>query len=191
MRLKHWALRLLAMTMVVVVAGCKSIPPEGPPAASKAQIDALATAIVQMDAGVDPSEAVLAARLAYDYPLQLAKEYELEDPPLIHNMKVNRGVKPRGLCYQWADDMQARLAVEEFETLSLHRAIANADNPILIDHSTVIIASKNEGLFDGIILDPWRNSGVLFWSPVLEDKRYNWVPRQVVFATKRARQSGN
>ncbi|GGE40870.1 hypothetical protein [Actibacterium pelagium] len=188
MTLKRWALRVFAMVAVVGLAGCKSLPPGGPPAASKAQIEALATAIVQMNPEVDPIEAATAARLAYDYPLHLAKEYELEDPPLVHNMKVNRGTKPRGLCYQWADDMQARLAREEFETLRLHRAIANSENPILIDHSTVIISSKSEGLFEGIILDPWRNSGVLFWSEVLEDKRYDWIPRQEVFARKLAHQ---
>ena len=40
---------------------------------------------------------------------------------------------------------------------------------------------------DGIVLDPWRKGGELFWSPVLEDKRYDWTPRQEVFDWKRER----
>jgi hypothetical protein len=75
----------------------------------------------------------------------------------------------------------------DFRTLDLHRAIANADNPFLIDHSTTIISRRGDTLFQGIILDPWRKGGVLFWSPTLADIRYVWHPRTEVFERKRRR----
>jgi len=78
------------------------------------------------------------------------------------------------------------LRQEDFKTLQLHRAIANATN-ILIEHSTVIISAKGDDMFKGIILDPWRHGGLLFWAPTLKDDRYNWVPRQKVFEYKARR----
>ena len=33
---------------------------------------------------------------------------------------------------------------------------------------------------DGIVLDPWRYGGTLFWSPAWEDDRYDWRPRMEV-----------
>ena len=40
---------------------------------------------------------------------------------------------------------------------------------------------------EGMVLDPWRYGGTLYWAPTLQDKKYTWVHRQEVFAWKRAR----
>lgn len=179
---------LLSLLAILIAGGCAAPPPGGPPPADKHEIAELERGILALGAGVDPGEAQRAARIAYAYTHQLAQEYRITDPPLIHNMKVNSGLRPRGLCYQWADDIEARLRRESFRTLDLHRAIANADNPFLIDHSTTIISRRGDTLFQGIVLDPWRKGGVLFWSPTLADTRYVWRPREEVFERKRRRQ---
>lgn len=176
---------VLALLAALFVAGCAGSQRDAP--VTRANIDALADAIATMGAGVDPAEATRAAEIAFTHTKVLAAEYEITDPPLIHNMKVNRGLRPRGLCWHWAEDMQARLAQEGFQTLSLHRAIANADNPFRIDHSTVIVSRRGDTMFDGIVLDPWREGGQLHWVPTLQDDSYTWVHRQEVFADRRAR----
>jgi len=43
------------------------------------------------------------------------------------------------------------------------------------EHSTLVVAAKGKGVPDGIVLDPWRFSGELFWSHVKDDKKYPWV----------------
>lgn len=172
---------VLPFLSFIVLAACSSPPQHGPDEVSR-----LAAGIRALGPRVDPEEADRAARIAISYPKQLAREYQVTDSPLIHNIKVNSGLRPRGLCWHWADDMQARLAMENFKTLELHRAIANADSAILIDHSTVIVSQRGDDMFDGMVLDPWRYGGVLYWSEVLEDKKYKWVPRQQVFAMRRA-----
>ncbi len=151
---------------------------------TQAEMDELAEAILALSPGVDPEEARRAARVAYVSTQEQAIAYEITARPLVHNMMVNSGVKKRGLCYQWADDLEARMAKERFQTLSLHRAIANAYNPILIEHSTLIISAKGAGMNQGIVLDPWRKGGVLTWVPVLKDKRYTWVSQAEVHAWK-------
>ncbi len=176
---------VLSFLAIMIVCGCATTSPDGPPMAEKQQIEALAIGIQSLGGDVDPEEAGRAARIAFEYSHQLALEYQITDPPLIHNTKVNLGLRPRGLCYQWADDIEARLRQEDFRTLSLHRAIANADNPFVIDHSTTVIGRRGDTLFQGIVLDPWRQGGVLFWSPIRADKRYNWRPRAEVFEQRR------
>lgn len=175
---------VLALLTSVLVAGCSA--PGRDVAVTRGDIDALSEAIAQLGEGVDPAEAARAAEIAYTHTKVLAAQYEITDPPLVHNMKVNRGLRPRGLCWHWAEDMQARLAQEEFQTLSLHRAIANADNPFRIDHSTVIVSRRGDKFVDGIVLDPWRYGGQLHWTPTLQDESYVWVHRQDVFAQRRA-----
>ena len=186
MRSFRFLTSLLSTLALVVIAGCSSpdIPPPG-----QENIDALTREISSLGPDIDPDEARRAALIAYEYPRQLARQYNVTDLPLIHNAKVNAGLRPRGLCFQWADDLEARLRREDFQTLILHRAIANADT-ILIDHSTVIIARKGEGFQQGIVLDPWRNGGRLFWSRTLKDTRYTWVARRDVFAERAAQKAG-
>ncbi len=174
------------LSFTLLVAACATPRPEDLPRPSDAQIAALADEIHRLGPGIDAGEAARAAAIAYEYPLRLAVEYQVEDPPNIHNMKVNQGLKPRGLCYQWADDLQARLAQEGFQTLQLQRAIANSQSAIRIEHSTVVVTAPGDSMYAGIVLDPWRNGGQLYWGAVTEDDAYPWLPRQEVFARKRA-----
>ncbi|MFD1157499.1 hypothetical protein [Roseovarius aestuarii] len=157
----------------------------GPPAPGTEQdMAVLAQAILALGPEVSPEEAMRAARVTYSYTYQLAQEYEITDHPLVHNTKVNMGKKKRGLCWHWAHDIEARLKQENFQTLDLHRAIANSFN-IRLEHSTAIISRKGDTFQHGIVLDPWRKGGVLFWSPTLEDRRYTWLPRKEVLVKKR------
>ena len=178
--------RYFAILGLVVLAACGP-PSEVTDPVTEADISALAKSIENLGPNVDPLEARRAAEIAYGYTRQLAIEYQIEDPPLVHNTKVNAGLKPRGLCWHWAEDMENRLDAEKFETLEMERAIANAFNDWLIDHSTAIVVAKGESFEEGIVLDPWRYGGHLFWDETLDDTRYTWVAREEVFARKRAR----
>jgi hypothetical protein len=175
----------LALLASLALSGCGVIPNGGPDPATQAEIAELTRGIMAMGPGIDPEEAARAARISYEQTYRLALEYEITDPPLIHNAKVNAGLRPRGLCWHWAEDMENRLNDEDFQTLEMHRAIANADSNILIDHSTAIISRRGDSMDQGVVLDPWRKGGTLFWSPLLEDTRYVWVPREQVLDARR------
>ena len=175
-----WTMTMLA---ILGLGACTSAPP-----ARSDDVARLAAQIRALGPEVDPEEAQRAARIAYAYTAQLAQEYQITDPPLIHNAKVNKGLRPRGLCWHWAEDMERRLNQEKFHTLTLHRAIANADNPFRIDHSTAIISRRGTSMYDGVVLDPWRYGGILFWAPLRKDSRYEWVPRDIVLEKRRQEQ---
>lgn len=149
--------RLVAALLFALTAAACSVPsPQDLPRPAPGEVAALAQAITDLGPRVDPDEARRMARIAYDYPLQLAVEYQVEDRPIIHNMKVNQGLKPRGLCYQWADDLETRLSAETFQTLELQRAIANSESALRIEHSTVIVTAPGDSIYEGIVLDPWQ-----------------------------------
>lgn len=174
----------LGVILGLVAALLAACTADNPPRGSDTQVAALALNIRALSPQVDPEEARRAAQLAYDHTHHLALQYRITDPPLIHNAKVNAGLRPRGLCYHWAEDMERKLDAEGFVTLEMKRAIANAENPILIEHSTAVITAKGAPMSAGIVLDPWRKGGTLFWSPVSTDKRYTWVPRETVLRRK-------
>ncbi|HAW45651.1 hypothetical protein [uncultured Roseovarius sp.] len=169
-----------------VLAGCGAPPP--PPEAE--DVTRLAAAILDLGPQVDPEEAARAARISYEHSHRLALEYEITDPPIVHNTKVNMGLKPRGLCWHWARDMEDRLKLENFQTLDLHRAVANADNAFRLEHSTAVISAKGDSFREGIVLDPWRKGGRLTWAPVAWDKDYTWEPRNEVVARALERKHG-
>ncbi|MFY0692270.1 MAG: hypothetical protein JXR14_10165 [Paracoccaceae bacterium] len=178
---------LLSFLAVLVVSGCTTTTEGEPQVTRQDQIGQLAEGILALGPDVDPEEAARAARIAYEYTSQLAVEYQITDSAIIHNMKVNQGLRPRGLCWHWAEDMENRLKQENFQTLEMHRAIANARNPFRLEHSTAIVSRRGDSMHDGVVLDPWRYGGVLHWAPTLEDTRYTWRPRLEVLEEKRQR----
>jgi len=169
----------LMLLAAAVLSGCATGP-----TATRNDVEELSLAIQSLAPEVDPDEARRAAELAYSYSAQLAEQYNVTTSPILHNTLVNSGVKERGVCVHYAEDMQARLNQESFRTLSMLRAIAEPKSDFRIDHSTAVIAAKGDGIYEGIVLDPWRYGGKLFWSPTTEDARYNWEPRMKVLRRK-------
>ena len=80
---------------------------------------------------------------------------------------------------------QLGVSPEQGGELEIHRAIANYNN-LRLEHSTTILGRRGDPMEKAIVLDPWRKGGVLFWEIVEKDTRYNWTPRDEVFAWKRA-----
>ncbi|WP_372835887.1 hypothetical protein [Puniceibacterium confluentis] len=177
--------KLACLTALLVTSACSVTPPV-PDQPDAEKIAELSRAIAALRPGVDPREARRAARLAVEYPRQLAVAYEIEDSPLTHNSKVNAGLKPRGLCWHWSRDLGARLEQERFRTLDVRYAIANYKVAFRIEHSSVILTARGDPLEMGLVLDPWRYGGALYWGPVPEDTAYPWRPRDEVQAERRA-----
>jgi len=164
---------IFGMAASTLLAGCSSGLKSETLATSDDRVAELARALMTLGPEVDPEEAARAARISFEYPQVLAEEYEIEDSALIHNIKVNTGLKPRGLCWHWAVDMAARLRAEEFRTLDINRAVA-PDRGFHLEHNTAVITRRGGSTYDGILVDPWRYAGVLFWSRLPDDRRYQW-----------------
>lgn len=137
------------------------------------KIESLYKAIMSLGPNIVPSEARFVAREAVLYPKVLANRYQLMSPPLYHNVLVNYGKRPRGLCYQWTHDMGKQIN-KPMKSLRFFHGVAFRRN-YWKEHSTLVVSARGKAFKDGIVLDPWRNSGILFWSRIKDDKKYPWV----------------
>lgn len=180
---KFWRTFTVILSLLVL-AGCGSVAPEDRPMPTELEISKLAEGIIALGPNVDPEEALRAARVSFNHTRDLAIAYQIVDGPMVHNTKVNMGIKPRGLCWHWAEDMENRLKAEQFETLVIHRAIANANN-IRIEHSTAVISQRGDDMYKGMIVDPWRLGGTLTFNRTVADPDYDWLPQAVVHEQKR------
>ena len=177
--------------IVLLVSACASTPPtaESMVEFEQQQIARLNRDIIALDDSVDPREARLAATIAIRYSRELAQQYRISGSAIAHNLKVNLGLRDRGLCIHWTEDLLARLQQERFQSLDLHWAIANYEAAFRLEHSTVIVSARNASLYQGLVLDPWRNAGDLYWSPTLADVDYPWRPKAEIMALKRIDQA--
>ncbi len=137
----------------------------------QSEIIALAEKLTQLDATVNSTEARRAAEIAVRYPLKLAKQWHATSPAVINNVLINTGIHSRGLCFQWADDLTAKLMTLDLQTLELHRGVAHLGTKH--EHSCVVLTAVAQDFTNGVALDAWRQAGRLNWSPLLIDK-YPW-----------------
>lgn len=135
------------------------------------EIFSLAGKLSALSPQIASAEAHAAAEAAVRYPLQLAREWRATPPAVINNILINSGIHSRGLCYQWADALTAKLMTLHLQTLELHRGVAHLGTKH--EHSSVVLTAIGQPFTDGIALDAWRHCGRLHFAPVLADK-YPW-----------------
>ena len=136
------------------------------------KIDVLTQDLSRLSDNTDPLESKQIAEKSITCSLQLADEYGIIRPPYFHNILVKTGIKKRGLCYHWADDLYKELSALDLKSFDIHLGISRKGN-ILREHNCVVITARGQDFKDGIILDSWRHSGLLYWAPVKTDK-YPW-----------------
>jgi len=162
---------LAGALLVCTLAGCAHPGARAGPG-DDPETDALAAAIAELDASVDPAEARAAANAAVAGARELADAYRMTWPPLLHNALVNTGILERGLCCHWAEDLSQRLRALDLQTLDVHWVVAHHGS-LLREHNSPLLAARGQRFENGLVLDGWRKSGALVWAPVASD-RYPW-----------------
>ena len=145
------------------------------PPAYFAKVAALSDDLAALNRHTNLTEAGDLAETAISYSHQLAEEYRVVRPAIFHNLLVRIGLKDRGLCYQWTEDLMNRLDLMQLQSFQLHWGVAYRGSE-LREHNTVVVTARGQPFEEGIVLDPWRNSGELFWARVKKD-HYPWQER--------------
>ncbi len=158
------ALVSLALSLVCL-CGCTTTVQQS------ASVNGLTEHLQKLSGRVLSTEAALASQVAHSYSLQLAEDYKVVGPAHFHNMLVNLGLRQKGLCFHWADDLFIKLNSLNLSSLQLHRGIARADTRR--EHNCVVVTAFDQAFEQGIVLDAWRHSGRLYWGEVQKDK-YPW-----------------
>jgi len=145
------------------------------PPAYLEKVAALKNDLAALNGHINLTEAGDLAQTAISYSYHLAEEYRVVRPAIFHNLLVRIGLKDRGLCYQWTEDLTNRLCLMQLKSFQLHWGVAYRGSE-LREHNTVVVTARGQKFEEGIVLDPWRNSGDLFWARVKYD-HYPWKER--------------
>ena len=172
----------LIVRLAIVASFCGELPAQLPPGETL-RAHVLGERIAALGPKVRRDEAHRLAERAYATGAKLRYDYGVFAPALFHNFLVHVGIRKRGLCFQWAEDLLAQLDALKATTLELHWAEARARR--LRENNCIVVTAKSQPFRGGIVLDCWRHAGHLFWAPVaadhypwLENRRYAEVARK-------------
>lgn len=179
---------LILLLIVVLLSACVSAHQSAQPAtesdasgtnrkpqANPGKIASLQKDLAALNGQTNKVEAGQVAQTAIQYSFYLAEDYKLVRPAVLHNVLVRIGLKDRGLCHHWTADLMEQLERLELKTYQLYWGVAHRGSE-LREHNSVVVAAKGQRFEEGIVLDPWRNSGELHWTSVKND-RFPWKER--------------
>lgn len=117
-------------------------------------------------------EAITLATGLLDETVRLRDKYSSFFIPIFHNMMIDVGIKKRGACKHWAEDLLSYLRTIDRQYFSVTWGEAHARK--FTEHNVAVIFPNNGNFKDGILFDPWRTSGIPFWVGVTRDPHYAW-----------------
>ncbi|MCK4440911.1 MAG: hypothetical protein KAU90_02825 [Sulfurovaceae bacterium] len=175
-----YSFRISLLFLLSIFGGCSLTPlPTSTPKIISTNIDILSNMIIDLNRTIDRYEAQDVASRAVRYSKYLAQKYRVVSPPLWHNTLVNLGIRKRGLCYQWAEDLLSYLLTKKYQTIQFY--IVGASIGSYFEHNALAISAKGSSFKKGILLDAWRNSGNLYFIEIDKDKRYKWKNREELY----------
>ena len=131
--------------------------------------------LLTLNLNIDTQEAKDLAEMSVAYSYELSTQYKAVDNPWLQNLLVNIGLKKRGLCHEWAEDLLKFLLAKHYKTLDLHTVGANIG--YMNEHNALSVSAKGSGIEQSILLDAWRNSGILYFNVINKDLKYKWRER--------------
>jgi hypothetical protein len=132
-----------------------------------ANAEALANQLTALSPQVDRNEAKLLADCAYATVSQLRRRYHMFGTPIFNNFLIYHGLKKRGYCYQWSEDLLIALDALRLTSLELRWGEANPGN--WRENNCLVVTARGQPFRSGIMLDCWRHLGHLYFGPVASD----------------------
>src|SRR5437763_4264734 len=155
------------------------------PGKDVAKAEELANQLASLSRRVDPNEATLVAQCAFSTVARLRQEYRMFGTPIFNNFLVYHGLRKRGYCYQWSEDLLLALDTLQLKTLELHWGEAHAGT--WMENNCLVVTAKGQAFERGMILDCWRHFGHLRWNLIPSDEdRYYENAKYAHFVRNRA-----
>lgn len=170
--------RLFLLLLPLLLPACVGQMPRGTNSPA-----ALASALTALAPSVRPNEANRVAEVAYVRSRELAREYRVVGPAVFQNGLVNTGLREKGLCYHWTEDLLAALQPLDLKTLEIHWAIAHPGS--YLESNALVVTARGQPLEQGIVLDAWRHAGRLYWNAAAADRAFGWHEDRSEYAQSR------
>jgi hypothetical protein len=137
------------------------------PRSDLAKADELANQLAALSPRVNRTEAKLLADCAYATVSRLRCEYRMFGTPIFNNFLIYHGLRERGYCYQWSEDLLVALDALKLTSLELRWGESNPGN--WRENNCIVVTAKGQPFRSGIMLDCWRHLGHLYFGPVVAD----------------------
>ena len=147
------------------------------PDISQNRVEELSRLLRSLNNSIPPTEAELLSHEIFKETAKLTKKFKPVSEPHFNNFLINVGIKDKGLCYQWSDALYIHFADKNYHDFEFHLLVANKGE-YFYEHNVLVVVAKGEKVMDGVIIDPWREPGKLYFSKVSEDKKYEWKHRE-------------
>ncbi|NOR55583.1 MAG: hypothetical protein GQ531_05190 [Sulfurovum sp.] len=146
------------------------------PMPQEKEINTLAQELHHLDRHNTYAESLTLSQDIFSQTTRLTKDFEVTSPPQYHNFLVNIGMKEKGLCYHWSDALYVHLKSKNYKGFEFHLLGANIGE-YWKEHNVLVVVAKGQSWKEGVILDPWRDSGKLYFAKVTKDTKYAWKHR--------------
>jgi hypothetical protein len=137
------------------------------PKNDSAKAEALASKLAALSPTVNREEAELLAECAYATVSKLRRDYRMFGTPIFNNFLIYHGLRKRGYCYQWSEDLLVALDKLKLTSLELHWG--EYDPGTWRENNCIVVTAKGQPFQRGIMLECWRHLGHLYFGPVVAD----------------------
>lgn len=162
---------LIILSTILLFSACSTKDPSATKNIKTKEIE-LSNMIQSISPLIKKNEANDIAIEAIEYSKTLAKRYDAVKPALFHNTLINLGLKQRGLCFHYTNDLLKYLEKKNYQSFKFTKIISSRGE--YFEHTAFILTNDNVEFKDSIVFDAWRDSGELYFAKVKEDKRYKW-----------------
>lgn len=127
----------------------------------------LARQLASLSPRVNRVEAKLLADCAFVTVSKLRREYRMFGTPIFNNFLIYHGLRKRGYCYQWSEDLLLALDRLHLRTLELHWG--EHDPNTWRENNCLVVTAKGQPFNRGIMLECWRHLGHLYFGLIASD----------------------
>ena len=132
-----------------------------------AKAEKLTDELASLSPRVNRDEAKLLADCAFATVTKLRREYRMFGTPIFNNFLIYHGLRKRGYCYQWSEDLL--LALDKLNLQSLDLRWGEYDPNTWRENNCIVVTAKGQPFKQGIMLECWRHLGHLYFGLVASD----------------------
>ncbi len=132
-----------------------------------AKAEKLADELASLSPRVNRDEAKLLADCAFATVTKLRREYRMFGTPIFNNFLIYHGLRKRGYCYQWSEDLLIAIDALRLKSLELHWG--EYDPRTWRENNCIVVTAKGQPFKQGIMLECWRHLGHLYFGLVASD----------------------
>src|SRR6266700_6432302 len=137
------------------------------PKSDSAKAEKMAAELTSLSPKVNREEARLLSECAYATVSKLRREYRMFGTPIFNNFLIYHGIRKRGYCYQWSEDLL--IALDRLKLTSLELHWGEYDPNTWRENNCIVVTAKGQPFKRGIMLECWRHLGHLYFGPFASD----------------------